>query len=259
MSTTRLAGLAASATQDLAAIIEVVAFDQSLTTALLRSANSSWSAPREPITTVKEAVVRLGTGAVLALALGVNVRARFDRAIPEYGLEEGELWLHSVAASLAAETLGRYTKRPLPQETPTVALLHDVGKLVLSRFLDQVDLHAVEEARTLGVARIQTEREVLGVDHAELGALIAQVWSLPEPIVQGIAHHHDPERADTALAYGVYLSDVVAKAVGGGTDDNADLETFARAIGELGLTADALDEVSRTVSERLAEVCARYS
>jgi putative nucleotidyltransferase with HDIG domain len=258
-STTRLAVLASAAVPELAAIVEVVQFDQSLTATLLRAANSSWSGSREKITTVKDAVVRLGTGPVLTLALGVQVRSRLNNAIPEYGLDEGELWSHSVSASLAAETLTRFTKRRLPPETATVALLHDIGKLVLSRFFDPADLRAVTAALSLGVTRIQTEREILGVDHAELGALIAQLWDLPETIVQGIAHHHDPARADTPAAYAVHLSDVVAKKVGSPADDNVDLENFALATGELGLSADALDEVSDIVSERFAEVSDRFS
>jgi len=258
-SVTRLASLVVGGTPDLAEIVEIVRYDQALTAALLRSANSSWSASRTEITSVKDAVVRLGAGPVLSLALGVNVRARLDGALPEYGLREGELWRHSVAASLAAELLAKYATRRPPAETPTAALLHDIGKLVMSRFVDPVDLHAIEAARELGITRIAAEIEVLGVDHAELGGLIAQSWELPESLVVGITNHHAPERVDAPIAYGVHLADVIAKAAGAGPDDNAELETFAQAMGELGITADAYDELTGLVSDRLGEVVERFS
>jgi putative nucleotidyltransferase with HDIG domain len=258
-SVARLAALVGSPAPDLAEIVDVVQFDQALTVALLRTANSSWSASRTKVTTIRDAVVRLGTGPILTLALGVQVRARLSGAIPEYGLDEGELWRHSVAASLAAETLTRFTTPRLPPETSTAALLHDIGKLVISRFLDPVELHAIEVAREAGVTRIQTESEVLGADHAELGALISQVWDLPEALVMGVAHHHDPARANSPLAYGVHLADVVAKAIGVGADDNADLESYSRSMGELGLSASSLDEVCGLVSHRFDEVSNRFN
>jgi HD-like signal output (HDOD) protein len=258
VSTMRLAVLATAPEPSLAEIIDVATYDQALTVALLRAANSSWSSPRTQISTVADAVVRLGAGPVLALALSVPLRDRMHRALPEYGLDEGELWRHSVAASLAAETLNSFTSVRLPPETSTAALLHDVGKLVISRFVPPSDLHAINTAREVGVTRIEAEREVLGVDHAELGALVAQVWDLPECLCAGIMLHHSPELAGTPLAYGVHLGDVVAKSVTLGPDDNADLERFTRAMGELGLTADAFDEVCSLVATRLAEVVARY-
>jgi HD-like signal output (HDOD) protein len=105
---------------------------------------------------------------------------------------------------------------------------------------------------------MQTEHEILGVDHAELGALIAQAWGLPEPLVTGIKHHHDPARAAAPIACGVHLADVVAKAVGIGADDNGDLESYAHAMGELGLTADAFDDVCGIVLDRFDEVSSRF-
>ena len=262
-SVTRLAGLVACDSADLAQIVEVVRYDQALTAALLRGANSAWSASRTEVTTVTDAVVRLGAGPVMALAMGANVKARFARAVPAYDLAEGELWSHSVAASLAAETLVLVCKDRLPVETATAALLHDVGKLIVTRFVDSADLGAIEAARELGATRMKAEAEALGVDHAGLGEMIARAWALPDALVAGIARHHAPGAAEagrtTLIAYGVHLADVVAKVVAGGNDDNADLETFARATGELGLTADGYDSVCNIVAQRFAEVSHRFA
>ncbi len=262
-SAIRLASLVASDIPDIARIVEVVRFDQALTAALLRRANSSWSAPRREITTVPDAVVRIGAGPVVALALGVNVRERLQDAVPAYGLEEGELWNHSVAATLAAESLMRAAKRRLPTETPTAALLHDVGKLVMARFVEREHLDAIEAGLAAGSTRMQAEAEVLGVDHAQLGAMVARAWCLPDSLVAGIERHHatkgqaHPDSAEL-IGYAVHLSDVVAKAVGGHTDDNAEIETFSRCMGELGLSADDYDSVCGAVRERLAEVVGQF-
>lgn len=261
VSTLRLARLvcADSDTPDLSRVVEVVQFDQALTALLLKAANSSWSASRTAITNVQDAVVRLGSGPVFSMALGLNVKGRMTEAIPEYGLSESDLWSHSVAASVAAELIVRRTPRTLPVETVTAALLHDVGKLVMARFLSPELLELLEHAcADGGVTRMQAEADILGVHHAELGGLILQCWALPEALVRGVTYHHTPDVSLDPVAYGVHLADVAAKTVTGAVDDNADLESFAHAIHELELSADDFDEICGLASERYAEVLQQF-
>ncbi|MDZ4825151.1 MAG: HDOD domain-containing protein [Actinomycetota bacterium] len=257
-SVIRLASLLGSAEVELSEVAEIVRYDPALTASLLRAANSSWSGSRTRITTVTDAIVRLGIGQVLATALGVNVRRRLDTAVPEYGLDEGELWAHSVAASIAADCLAPLAGVRLPVETSTAALLHDIGKLVMSRFLDPGDLHAVHAAHEVGVSRAEAEIEVLGVDHAELGGLIAQSWGLPDQLIVGITNHHAPERVDDVIACGVHVADAIAKRVRDAEDDNADLESLLYAVGELEMTANKIDQVCTVVAERFDEVAGRF-
>ena len=94
--------------------------------------------------------------------------------------------------------------------------------------------------------------------HAELGGLIAQIWGLPESLVRGISYHHSPGIGTDPICYGVYLSDVIAKVIGAGMDDNPDLETFAHAMAELDLSPDEFDELCRTAEERFGEVLGRF-
>jgi len=262
-SVTRLAALVCAGSPELGQVIEIVQFDEALTASLLRSANSSWSASRVEITTVRDAVIRLGASPVLAMTLGRDVRGKLDDALPEYGLGEGELWRHSVAASLAAELLApRALHRP-PPEAATAALLHDVGKLVMARFLAPPVREALREQERLGLSPMNAEAAVLGTDHAVLGGLIARSWSLPESLVRGIREHGRPRTDGDTLVHAVYLADVLAKSVGAGVADNSlgdgpDVEAFARAMGELGLSATDFDELRTLVEQRLSEVVSRF-
>lgn len=263
-SVTRLAALVCDGAPDLADVVEVVRCDQALAAAVLRTANSSWSGSRTAITTVDDAVVRLGSGPVLSLVLAVNVRSRFEAAVPEYGLAEGELWTHSVAASLAAEHLVWAAGRRLPSATTTAALLHDVGKLVMARFLDAELLLRVAQARDGGMTLPAAEAQVLGVDHGELGALVAQSWGLPLALVHGIGRHHAPDGDHGAIAAAVALADDVARSVCGQEPaeepaDDAAGPGCRRARAILGLDDAALGAVHRVVEERLDEVVARFA
>ena len=278
VSVTRLAVLVADEAPDVAGIVDIVRYDLALTAVLLRRANSSWSASRTEITTLPEAVVRLGAGPVLALALGVNVRARFAPAIPEYGLPEDELWNHSVAAMLAAEGVMAAAPTALPAETPTAALLHDVGKLVMARFVAPEALHEIGVSMASGATRAQAEVEVLGVDHAELGGAVAHAWELPGSLVAAIVGHHAPGTAPggaagpALVAHGVLLADAVARAVRSEDPGRAGPEPHTAAdplgavdsgavdssLAALGLPEGALAAVSRAVAARFAEVVTRF-
>ena len=109
---------------------------------------------------------------------------------------------------------------------------------------------------------MEAEVCAVGIDHAELGGSIVRAWGLPEALVVGVARHHAPTGAVCPagpIAPGVHLADAVAKAVGTGSDDNPDAELLARTQRELGITVDRYDDVCAAVSERLAEVSARYA
>jgi putative nucleotidyltransferase with HDIG domain len=258
-SVARLAAAVASSDPDLNDIIDVVQYDQAMTATLLRSANSAASGSLNPVRTVRDAVIRLGTGSVLWLAVQSSARRRLQRAVPEYGLSEGELWRHSVAASLAAAALHRYASVSIPPETSTAALLHDIGKLLMCRFLGEETLATIHRAQEDGgLTRIEAEVEILGVHHAELGGLMVQYWGFPESIQRGITYHHTPDEGIEPICYATHLSDVVAKEIGDQRDDNPDLEAFAHAMYELGLSVDDYDRLSTETEITYSEVLDSY-
>lgn len=257
-SLTRLVGMIDD--PDLLEVAEVVSFDQALTASLLRSANSSWSSSIRPITTVQEAVIRLGYATVFTMAVGMNVKGRMNRAIPEFGLVEGELWKHSVAASLAAELIPEYATVDLPPEVVTAGLLHDIGKLLVNRFAEPELRSALANALEGAYEdRLDVEIEVLGVHHGELGGLVVDAWKLPPTIATAIQFHHAPELSGEPIAYATALANIVAKIVGTGSDEGSvDVLAYAHAMEALGMDSDGLDAVVRTTYERFNEVVARY-
>lgn len=255
----RIAGLVSAESPDIREVVDVVQYDQALAAMVLRVANSSWSGPRREITTVHDGVIRLGTAAVLSLALGTHVRGRLGGAVPEYGLAEGELWRHSVAAAQAAELLVRASPVTIGPEAPAAALLHDVGKLLMVRFLSDDLLAALGTAQAAcGLTRLEAEMELLGVNHAELGGLIAQCWGLPDGIVRGIGYHHSPAEGRDPLCAVVHLADEAAKRVGAGIDEHAGTDAFAGALADLRLRAVDFDLVVERTAARLAEILALY-
>lgn len=188
---TRLADLLTREDSTFEEIEHTVSLDPALTGRLLRFANSSETAGLAAVSTVHGAVSRLGTGAVLSLAVGSIVHGLMRRSAADTR-HENSLWCHSVTAALAARDLAHHGRHQPPAEAFTGALLHDIGKLVLSRFLAPQVRRVLADAGVAGLTPLEAEREVLGVDHAEVGALVAEHWKLPDPLVSAIRFHHRP-------------------------------------------------------------------
>jgi HD-like signal output (HDOD) protein len=257
-SLARLAALVSDEDADLREIVEVISFDQALTGNLLRRANSASAAGRNPIRTVHEAVVRLGTSTVLALAMSASLSRRMMRPIPEYGLAEGALWRNSVRAALAADAIRGAAKAPVPAEASTAALLHDVGKLVLCRFLGPGVLQLLNAAQELdGLSMLEAERLILHVNHGELGGLVAQHWRLPESIVRAISHHHEPSAMDEPIGYAVHLANLVAHHLQGEPDVEAEQREVSLA--QLRIPSKAWEQLCTTVGGRYDQLSERYS
>lgn len=258
-SVVRLANLAGSASTALHEIADVIAYDQSLTVKLLRAANAAAVAGSSRVTQAREAMFRLGTARVLALAMASSVNQMLQRDVAAYGLAEGQLWRHSVAAATAAETLPEFATQDIPAETFTAALLHDVGKLVMGRFLDRNDLEFIRRAQTDGgLDPLAAESQVLLVHHGELGGVVAQHWSLPERIVKGIIYHHRPSAGFDVICDAVYLANLVAKVIESPRPINL-APVDEGSLERLGLSAVDLSPLVSAARSRFDAVSGRYN
>jgi HD-like signal output (HDOD) protein len=260
-SVTRLAALTSGEHLDLREIERVVGLDQALTLRLLQAANSAASASAMRIGAIREAVTRVGVRRLVSLAAAAGVQKRMGRAVPEYGLSQGALWRHSIAAALAAECAQAFCETPLPPETHVAALLHDVGKLAMAQFLDADVLRLLGAAREQGgLSSLRAESELLLVHHGELGGLIAQHWNLPPRLVTGIIHHHTPDAAGDIIADAVHVANLVAKRAGTGySATEQDHQVNPASLSRLGLTATTFDALCAQVSSRLEPMLAMYA
>ncbi len=244
-------------------VLAAISLDPILAGRTLCLANSAAHASMGQVATLRQAIGRLGIGTVTSIAVAVAVHSTMRESLRPYGASAGLLWRHSVAASLAVEGIPVALRFTPPPESPTAALLHDIGKLLLSRTLtsaaaDFIERLAVERSRTTA----QVESELLGASHAELGARIAEVWRLPRTIVQGIRFHHAYHLAaredELAVARAVAVADVVARrlAPGLGEAEQAfDLERDAQATH---VSIEGLERLAAGAEERLGEVLRLY-
>lgn len=256
-SAIRLAALINSPTVDLNEVADIIAYDQALTMRLLRAVNSAATAGSNRVTHAVEAVFRLGTAKVVALAIASSVRDPFQRDVSAYGLGEGQLWRHSVATAVVAEVLCECSTLELPGDTFTAALLHDVGKLVMGRHMGKEDLEWLHRAKTVGgLGALEAERRLLGVHHGELGGVVVRHWQLPERVALGVIHHHTPTDGFDLVCDAVCLANLIAGHIEGGRPLGL---PSADSLERLELGQTEVEKLAEAARARFGEISARYN
>ncbi|HUS58114.1 MAG TPA: HDOD domain-containing protein [Planctomycetota bacterium] len=171
---------------DLAALIE---YDPVLARKLLRLANSASYGAARRISSVTEAVVKLGFSTVRSLAVATSAMDAFHGADSEF-FTYRQLWLHSAACAVVAQGIGRLTRLSSVDDAFTAALLHDVGKLVLFQFARGPFVRSLSIQKAERCLDISTERLIIGTSHAEIGRKMSTQWHLPPRLCESIGMHH---------------------------------------------------------------------
>lgn len=262
MAVQQLLTLMQSQDADIEEVIRLIEFDPGLTVSLLSMANSSYFDSPSHFTSIRDALNQLGVNTLVNMVVSFGVAPYTKNEIKGYGLAHGELLAHAVATAIAARELAAKTGIHAPQHTFTAGLLINIGKTALGAFLEVSIDPILELAYEEGLSFDQAEKRILGVNHAELGALLLQHWGIPEPIVNVVRHHRCPDRApapDTALDL-VHAGDMLAKMTGIGAGIDGMHYTFSESvIQRLSLTPQIMEAVLLALPEKVAEAVAVFS
>lgn len=199
-------------------IADIVKFDPSATANLLKSCNSAYFGLAKPVESIKDAIAILGMDTVVELVLVRASSGTLSKKQTGYGLHEGAMWKHAVSSAMISKAISEKKKIGNKNTIFTAALLKDIGKTVLDRYVsgsfEKINRLVTEN----GFSFREAEKKVLGIDHAELGALVAKQWHFSPRMVHIIRCHHlagEPERKDPEIAI-VYLSDCICMMMGVG-------------------------------------------
>jgi putative nucleotidyltransferase with HDIG domain len=186
-------------------LVEAVEADVALAISVLRFANRGGMSAGG-VAGVPEAVDVLKPSGVLAIA-GTAPSFDFFEAGGGWELKPERFRVHALATQRAADQIGRAVGWVERDELATATLLHDVGRLVISRLHPGYKVYFDAASRT-PEQRLRDEREQLGVDHALVGGVLARRWNLPQRLAVAIERHH-AEDAE-GLAAMVSVADMVA-------------------------------------------------
>lgn len=232
-------------------VAKVIGEDPGLTARLLKVVNSAFFSFPRRIETATQAVTVVGTSQIRDLALATSVVTLF-RDIPRELVDMDSYWRHCMGTGVMARVLAAQRREDNIERFFVGGLLHDIGRLILFMQAGQEESRAIEEARESGRPLYRVERDLIGCDHAQVGAALMDQWNFPAPFAEAVAYHHKPRRAqrfpvETAA---VHLADVVMNALEWGTSGEPRTPDLDESVfGILGTEAEQipglLDDVER--------------
>lgn len=233
----------------------VMKYDQAIAARVLAISQSPHYGRREPIRSLRDAVLWLGQRQLIQVITTACSARYFTGDWSGYDLREGELWQHSIAVALMAELVAKHTGPRDSFTVYTAGLLHDIGKTLLNLYVKNYFDVILPLIQAEKICFVDAERRVFGIDHQELGATIARRWRFPSEVVTAIGYHHYPSNAQKHgdVASIVYVANRMVSAMGIGCGVDGFLQPNQdKVFVELGIT-------TRMVEQFMADLLETYS
>jgi len=168
-----------------------LSMDQMLSTRMLRMANSAQFGGQREISSINEAIIRVGSNAVRSMVRS-SVLSQVFSNLETISLKD--YWANTFEVSMIASRLG--SKAGLNRdEVFTTGTLHDIGELMIHANLPDLAQEIMKRTAE-GESPLKVQRELLNTDVPTLGAKLAESWNFPPQMVEAIAYSHQPEKAE---------------------------------------------------------------
>jgi putative nucleotidyltransferase with HDIG domain len=176
-------------------VADVIATDPILTACVLKVANSAVFGRSRTVTSIREAVSRLGTMPLRRVAIAWAVFGVFDRFRTPGFWRHDRFLVHSGATAMLMSDLAEALESSDLDAAYLIGLLHDIGKLILAVKMPQEYQEAIRRQEVTRRPLTECELELLGVDHAEISGIAVEKWNLPDSVCLAIRNHHAVENA----------------------------------------------------------------
>jgi putative nucleotidyltransferase with HDIG domain len=239
--------------------VEMIRHDPSLSANILKLCRSPFYARGGTIDSLQQAALRIGFNELKKMTALIASREVMGEYYPGYEERRGALWRHSMAAAIVAEGLQSYSPRT-GGDLFTTALLHDIGKIILSDYVGPGYEEIEAVVRKQGLTFHEAERNVLGITHAEAGAMVLAKWSFPADMVDAVRSHHQPDLApDSPLTHMVALSDLISMLMGFGTEiDALNYKGFGDIYKRYGVGDSAIEKLMAESLEKIKDIEAGF-
>ncbi|MEW6520960.1 MAG: HDOD domain-containing protein [Thermodesulfobacteriota bacterium] len=229
---------------------KVISKDHILAAKLLKLVNSAFYGFPQRISSLNSAIILLGFNVIKSLIISSSIFELMES-------QDVELWEHSLGCAVVCSVLAKRLEVTDPEEVSTAGLIHDIGKVAIKMELKPEFEMLQQMVHDRQIPMLDAEKELLGVDHAEVGGWLAKSWNLPAKLVEPIACHHNPleageEKLCTAI---IHFSDILIRSLGYGHGDDVWVPPLSKTAWQLlNLTQQDLDEILDEVEEKLWDV-----
>ena len=233
---------------------QVISDDQAMTGRILKIANSAMYSCSRKIKTLTEAIVMLGFNSIRSLVVTSAARNLYNTNRTKTGLKERLLWEHSIGTAFAARILASQRTPNLAEEAFLAGLMHDIGKLVLNIRVPEKFDEIVQIVYNENLAFHLTEQEILGFDHAQVGAMLVNKWKLSDGLEFIILNHHNENALTVENPLSLYLdlANQLCKKMGIGFIDDPELDIMnSRANQILQITPSVFEDTAEILQDTL--------
>jgi len=189
--------------------------DQAIVSQIIRLCNSPLFAARQEISSLGNAINYLGMNVIKEMLLQISLVRTFPfdkKTVPEFDLSV--FWEHSLGTAYLTELIADKLNHKRKDLHYFGGLLHDIGKLLIYHVRPEDFSRIVALQRENGMGDLDAENEVLGIDHAVIGAILAQKWHFTADVVDMIRLHHDVSGGNQIDVCLVRIANHFAKAAG---------------------------------------------
>ena len=203
-------------------LAQVISYDPGMTNKLLKLANSIYYAQKTRVETTKRAITIIGFDEIIGIALGMGILSSFtDKS--GLSLDMKALWIHGIGVATASKELAKRTNPGIANKIFIPALLHDMGKVILSVYFKDEYMKVRQLAMEKKKPLYFVENAFLKLDHAILSALLMKRWNFPPSIMLPCRFHHNPESAPIKFRHQsliINLADYLTQKAGIGHSGN---------------------------------------
>src|SRR5207302_41548 len=171
---------------------KIVSHDPALVTRILKVVNSAFYGLPGQIGSIERGIVLLGLNAVKNIAVAASLGQLFRGMKLCDGFTAKDLWTHCIGVGVVARALAKQSKLPLADEAFLAGMIHDIGLLVSLQTSPEQLRQVCERAKIEERSFCDIERELIGVDHQQLGAGLAEAWKFPRSCQLVAGYHHQP-------------------------------------------------------------------
>jgi putative nucleotidyltransferase with HDIG domain len=209
-------------------ISDIIEKDQAMSLRVLKLVNSAFYGIHKEVNDIGNAIVLLGFNTVRNAIVSLGVINSFSGVKSLEGFDISDFWKHSLAVAVVSKSLAEKTKIASPDSCFVGGLLHDIGKVILAQYFQDLFEKVWNAAKRENISFYEAEKKEISTDHGRIGAYLATNWELPESFIDVIRWHHDVRNDSESkkMILIIYLSDIIVNSYNADPDGNIDLSAM---------------------------------